>query len=98
MKLRLIVPAVALGGLFVAGCTSTSGNDAFAVRKATSDRICTSAVANRTGSNNLSIYRSISQENYRSVWIDVDGGSSQYYCVVEKNGPDSYYINTVRKL
>lgn len=98
MKTYLLVSAVALGSLALSGCSETTGSDAYSERRDTSNRICTSAVAKRTGSSNLSIYRSLSYDNFRSVWIDVDGGRDQYNCVVEKNGPDSYYINTVRKL
>ena len=98
MRIFWLVSVVALGGLTVSGCSETTGGSAYADRRDTSNSICTSAVAKRTGSSNLSIYRSLSYDNFRSVWIDVDGGRSQFNCVVEKNGPDSYYINTVRRL
>ena len=90
--------SVALCGLAVTGCSETSGEQAFAERRETSNNICINAVSRRTGSSNVSIYRSLSYDNFRSVWLSVDGGRSQFNCVVEKNGPDSYFINTVRRL
>ena len=98
MRVAWLVLSVALAGVVMTGCSETSGGQAFSERRDTSNSICVNAVAKRTGSSNISIYRSLSYDNFRSVWLSVDGGRSQFNCVVEKNGPDSYFINTVRRL
>ena len=98
MKALWMVMAIATGGLtFAAGSALASGN-AFENRKQMSIRLCTDAVAKRTGNANISVYRTLSYENYRSVWMTVGGGHSQYKCLVEKNGPNSYFIKSVRQL
>ena len=98
MRVIWLVLTFALGSLVVTGCSETSGSHAFSARRDASNNICVNAVAKRTGSSNVSIYRTLSYENFRSVWLSVDGGREQFNCVVEKNGPDSFFINTVRRL
>lgn len=96
MKTLLMV-AVATSSLMVASGTSMA-TSAFQERKEASIRICTSAVAKRTGSSDISVYRTLSKDNYRTVWMNVGGSNSQFKCLIEKNGPDSYFIQSVRRL
>lgn len=98
MKHMWMVLAVAAGSLAMAGSAVASPESAFEQRKRVSIDLCTTTVAKRTGSSNLSVYGSQSFENFRTVWIEVQPGHLQFKCVVEKNGPSSYYIKSVRQL
>ncbi len=97
MRAFWMVLAVASSSLVIAGGAETAASQAFEERKEISIRLCTSAVAKRTGSSNLYVYNTQSFENFRSVWIEVRPQRSQFRCTVVKNGPSSYYIKSVRK-
>ena len=85
---------VACGGLAVTACTQT-GNTAFADNKRESIRLCTSTVAQRTGSGNVELIRTSSRELTTQVWVRAAG--QPFECIVEKNGPNSYYLRSVRR-
>jgi hypothetical protein len=100
MKVLWVVLAVVLSSLVISGCTETTNSQAysaFSQRKEISINLCVSAVANRTGSSDVSVYQTQSFENNFGVWL-YGPGRSVYQCTVAKNGPASYYIQTVRKL
>lgn len=97
MRVFGLVFAVAVGGLVVAGSTETVAS-AFSERKQISIDLCTSAVAKRTGNSNLWVYQSLSRYNKRTVWIEVRPERWEFKCTVVKNGPGSYFIQTVMKL
>lgn len=82
------------GAVAVSACTQTGGT-AFADNKRESIRLCTSTVANRTGSGNVELIRTSSRELVTQVWVRAAG--QPFECVVEKNGPNSYYIRSVRR-
>ena len=98
MKTLLTIMAIATASLAFAGGSAMAASDAFEKRKQISIRLCTDAVAKRTGNSNISVYRTLSHDNFRSVWMNVGGSHSQYKCLVEKNGPNSYFIQSVRQL
>ena len=100
MRVFWVVLAVAVGSLAISGCTETASSEAYSAysqRKDVSVNLCRSAVTNRTGSSNVSVYQTQSFENNFGVWL-YGPDRSVYLCTVEKNGPSSYYIRTVRKL
>jgi len=98
MKALLMALAMASGTFAFSGGSALAASDAFETRKNVSIRLCTNAVAKRTGSTDITVYRTLSKYNRRSVWMEVGGSHLQFRCLVKKNGPDSYFIQSVRQL
>lgn len=97
MRVFGMLVAVACSGVAVSGCTQTA-DTAYSDNRSDASRICLAAVSKRTGNGNVSVVRAYSRYQSTDVYVGVGPQRTQWRCVVTKNGPDSHYIDSIRKV